>query len=173
MFEKVLIVDDEKHVVEAISAYLGKLQISSRIEMDPKSAINSFPENPADVVIVDFKFASLSGKTGLDIIDSVRKHKPTTRFILISGLIPNMEDPEIQDQLLKQVQVDYNFSKPVNPVQLGKAVQDLLNRAVADSSDWESIAKNYVTKSEISSTEVRKINEKYKDAILKSLEEQD
>ena len=173
MLEKILIVDDEKVLADSISDYFTELGITSRVEISPASAIEGFNENPADVVIVDFKFASLSEKTGLDIIDEIRTRRPSTRFILISGLVPfKVDDPEVKQQLMAQMRVDHFFKKPFSVAELGKAVSNLLNDIEAKATDWAAVAKDYVASGSVSSDDVRKLNNAYKAAILKSLEEE-
>jgi two-component system OmpR family response regulator len=171
MFEKVLIVDDEKVLAESISDYLGKKGISSRIEIDPTAAIESFKENPADVVIVDYKFASLSDKTGLDIIAEIRERKPSTRFLLISGWIPyDVHDPEVQNDLLARLKVDGYFRKPFKTRDLGDSVANLL---ATGTTNWVSVAKDYVGRGSVSASDVRKLNEGYKKAILDNIDNPD
>jgi DNA-binding response OmpR family regulator len=171
MLEKVLIVDDEKVLAESISDYLGKKGVSSRVEVDPNAAIESFKDNPADVVIVDYKFASLTEKTGLDVITEIRARKPSTRFLLISGWLPfELDDPRVQDELLARFKVEGYFRKPFNTADLADAVVTLLETG---TTDWVSVAKEYVTKGSLSASELRKLNEGYKKAIEETADNSD
>lgn len=172
MLEKVLIIDDEKVLAESISDYLGKKGVTSRIEVDPNVAIESFKDNPADVVIVDYKFASLTEKTGLDVIAEIRARKPSTRFLLISGWLPfDLDDPRVQDDLLGRLKVERYFRKPFKEVgDLADAVVTLLETGTID---WVSVAKEYVTKGSLSASELRKLNEGYKKAIEENADNSD
>ncbi|HEY8559493.1 MAG TPA: response regulator [Pyrinomonadaceae bacterium] len=174
MNEKVLVIDDEQDSVDTICDYLILEGISCRGEVNPEKAIESFTANPTDVVIVDYLLTDIYGITGLEVISQLKKIKPFTRFILISGYIPNEKgsDEEISERLTKKLNVDRYISKPIDIEDLTALIRELLNNMDTTSNDWLEISKKYVSEEAVSSEEVRKLNEEFKQSIIEVFNKQ-
>ncbi|MBN1619264.1 sigma-54-dependent Fis family transcriptional regulator [candidate division WOR-3 bacterium] len=82
MNKKVLIVDDEKGLLKVISLALSGEGFQT-VECDSgKGAISLIENENFDIVISDIK---MPGKSGLDVLEIVKKYSPNTGFILLTA----------------------------------------------------------------------------------------
>ncbi|PCJ55385.1 MAG: hypothetical protein COA79_20895 [Planctomycetota bacterium] len=79
---KILVVDDNKHIVEMLAKYLStRHNISSFV--DPEEALEYYKGNSeVDVVITDFEMPNMNGD---ELIKKIFYLNPNQSFILISG----------------------------------------------------------------------------------------
>lgn len=175
MNEKVMIIDDDSKVLESLMRVLRIEEIQCFGELDPKVAIQKCKVDPPDVVVVDYVYDAFPDINGLDVISEIRKIKPLTRTILISGKInhADIEQDKFTDELKAKIRCDYYLAKPISNEDLVGAVKSAI-KAVADlSTDWKSIANEYVENQKIDPDKVRELNETIKGHILKSLEDKE
>lgn len=169
MSEQVLIIDDEKDTVDDILLALQMRDISCRGETDPQSAIESFRASPTDVVIVDYLLSAPI--TGVDVINQMQTIKPFTQFILISGRINrDLDERTLTEELRKVIKANQYIPKPIDLHRLVEAVQAALKTIESSSNNWKTIAEQYVNTSNVTPDEVRLLNEKIKDHILKAVD---
>lgn len=83
---RILLVEDNKDDVELLQLQLNKLDLEFNIDVvDQKNVFLEYLENQSpDAIICDY---NLPGFTGIDALESVRKHKHELPFILVSGYI--------------------------------------------------------------------------------------
>ena len=169
--ERVVIVDDEQDVLESLVRGLDSLGIGGLGTTNPDEAYRLLEANQCDVLVVDFL---LKGSTGLDLIQRVKRLRPRTKIILISGYIDHSKigEEELNQELLARVQVEYYISKPFANEQLAAAI----NAAIAEldnvEGDWQQIASQYVAGAKLSPEQIRELNERIK-ANLKSVGKRD
>ena len=170
MSDRVLIIDDEKSIVDSLVDALSVHGITARGETNPELAIESFKANPTDVVVVDYSFP---GKmNGVYIIEKLQKFRPYTQFFLISGWINQDLDEETLSQELQNLLLAKRyFQKPVDSDMLLSAIQDALKSVEEVSDDWQSIAAHYIQNSNVTHDQIRAINEKIKSHLISAIDE--
>lgn len=106
--KRILIIDDE----EAILFSYGKLLQNALVEVDTcdtaEAALRLISENSYDAVITDLRLSHSESREGLDVLTYIRKHKPETPTIFLTGY----GSDEIREQILSLGAHDY-FDKPV------------------------------------------------------------
>jgi two-component system OmpR family response regulator len=170
MNEKVLIIDDDPQYLESLLRTLGIEGIDAIGESNPHRAIEKFQANPTDVVVVDYIYDSYPDYTGLDVIAELRKIKPFTRVILISGRIDHekMDEDDISSELKGKVLSDYYLPKPGTREKLIETIRAAIEDIGARSTDWKAIAQEYVESEQIDASEIKKIKSKIKNKIISS-----
>lgn len=174
MNEQVLVIDDEKDAVDGILESLSIAGITCRGETDPKRAIDSFRSNPTDVVIVDYVFPPSTGVHGIDIIAELQGIKPFTQFILMSAYInKDLDEESLTNELRNKIRAHRYIPKPIDPQKLVSTVREALETTEAESTDWKNIAKRYVNRGSVTAEEVRQLNEKIKNHLIKAVDRDD
>ena len=79
---EVMVIDDEKNILEMIGRALPKNRYRVVTESDPAAALAAMDAVPPDVVISDIK---MPGTTGLDILRAAKKANPSVNVILITA----------------------------------------------------------------------------------------
>lgn len=82
---KVVLIDDDKDDYFLIKSLLNEVRgFSYSIQWfaDSRSGIEAIKEQNADIYLVDYR---LDSKTGLDVLDEVKKHEITKSIILLTG----------------------------------------------------------------------------------------
>ena len=129
---RVLVVDDETLVCEALAVLLSRRGHDVLVANDGVMALRAVAEESADVAIVDIL---MPVKEGLETIRELRSSHPATRIIAISGgsLI---RDTDFLGMAAK-LGADLSFRKPVDPQVLLRAVDSCLDsrRAPTDPDE--------------------------------------
>jgi DNA-binding NtrC family response regulator len=169
--ERVVIVDDERDVLDSLLRGLETLGVQALGATDPDEAYRLLESNQCDVLVVDFL---LGATTGLDLVQRVKRLRPRTKVILISGYIDHSKlgEEELNRELQARVQFDYYMAKPFSNEQLAVAINAAIDDLDNVQGDWQKIAKEYATGSRLDTGEIRKLNEKIKSS-LKSLGKRD
>jgi two-component system, sensor histidine kinase len=117
----VMIVDNEKPIVEAMGELLTSWGAVSLICMTPESALDSLDEGKIpDFLIADYR---MPGRyNGIELIDAARSRIPGLPALLITGDTSTEVLEEFQ-----QRQLDY-LHKPVRPPQLRMMIRRILKR---------------------------------------------
>ena len=104
---RVLVVDDNHEVRRMVTASIKTL--GSEIDvLDVPSAEEALfisTSLPLDLVVLDFR---LPGMSGLEMVTRLRKRKPETKIILVTGI----EDANTRQQV-SEADVDAYFFKPI------------------------------------------------------------
>ncbi len=116
--KKILIVDDQKELLELYSKTLKQLNIEIICAESSDSALNIIEDNSIDMIISDIK---MPGKNGIELLCEVRKLGLEMPFLLVTAY-SNVKDAV---QALKLGAVDY-LEKPIDLTELSIAVKDNL-----------------------------------------------
>lgn len=79
---RVLLVDDEEELVTTLQERLEIRGMKAESATTGEKALQMVEETPYDVVVVDLK---MPGLDGTKIVDRIRKRRPHTRVVLITG----------------------------------------------------------------------------------------
>lgn len=82
MFEKVLLVDDEKEFLDAMSVRMKMREMDVSTASSAEEAIEKTEKNIFDVIILDFQMPGMDGFKALKIIKS---KQPESHIILLTG----------------------------------------------------------------------------------------
>jgi len=82
MKKKMLIVDDEKSIVESLGRALLGLEIELITTLDPEKAIEMAKEYVPQVVITDLKMPKMDG---LEVLEKIKEINPNIQVIMITG----------------------------------------------------------------------------------------
>ncbi|MCH8327116.1 MAG: response regulator, partial [Candidatus Marinimicrobia bacterium] len=118
MQARILVVDDEKFIVEAISQHLTQLGHEVRSFLDPSEALLAIKSEPIDLVLTDLRMPDVSG---MDITRAVYDRGEDTRVVILTGYATL--DSAIESVHL---QVYAYLNKPFDLRQLGQVVERAL-----------------------------------------------
>lgn len=129
---KVLIVDDEEDIRDALQMVLEREGYEVRIASNGSEAVELQRSEPVDVVITDI---IMPEKDGVSTIKEIRQAFPEIRIIAISGG-GGVESLDYRPEAItttaylaaaKQAGADLTFTKPFERQDLIQAVGDLIN----------------------------------------------
>ena len=96
----ILVIDDEKAILDIIEIVLSRAGFKVEIALDGREGIQKFDSNRFDLVITDI---IMTGMDGPDVVDHIRNsNRPCTPIIGISGT----------PWFLDNIQFDAVFTKP-------------------------------------------------------------
>jgi response regulator RpfG family c-di-GMP phosphodiesterase len=118
--EKILVVDDEKLIVELCRRILDKKDYEVRTAYSGLQALEICESAPIDILLTDIK---MPGIDGLELIQKARKHQPDMAAVVITahGTI------NIAIEALKLGAMNF-IVKPFKPDTLLSSVQDVIER---------------------------------------------
>ena len=95
--ERVLLIDDQPAVANLGRQILESLGYSVEVELDPATALVRYERAPDSfqAIVTDL---TMPGMTGLQLIDSVRTHRPEVPVVLMSGHAENASSTELKAQ---------------------------------------------------------------------------
>ena len=129
----ILIVDDERELVEQIETMLKKMGYSTDICFNHKQAISKLCQNNYKLIISDI---NLPDATGIEILKWSKQNTPTTRVILITGFL---DEHDVHDAL---EQGCFGFlAKPITKRELKKIVKNALSGNPADKITDDQYAR--------------------------------
>jgi len=126
---KVLVVDDEVHIVHVVAIKLrnnGYEVITAANGIEAFELVHS--EKP-DIIVTDFQ---MPGMTGLQLVEKIRQNKATKDIpvILLTARSFAIEDEKKQD-----LQISECLSKPFSPKELLRMIEDVLyQRAITQEN---------------------------------------
>ncbi len=128
--KKILVVDDEKKIVEIIKAYLERESYQVFTAYDGKAALEQFLNQHPDLIILDLMLPEISG---WDVCRSIRK-KSDVPIIMLTAR------DEVTDKIIGlEMGADDYVTKPFDPKELVSRVGAVLRRAVSKISPKEII----------------------------------
>lgn len=120
--ERVLVVDDEPDVADALTIGLERLGYRAVSVNDPAEALAAITEDPEafDVLITD---ELMSGIRGMELIPAAKRIKPDLTTVLCTGHSANANE-----NTAHQAGADLFFYKPVNAAEISERLRPLLAR---------------------------------------------
>jgi len=119
---RILVIDDDDTVRLSVRLALEDADHLVEDAADGEKGVAMFRENPADLVVTDI---FMPEKEGLETIDEIKRLRPDTKIIAISG--GGRMDPEDYLSIAKSVGADHSLLKPFDIVKLAEVVETLLN----------------------------------------------
>jgi DNA-binding response OmpR family regulator len=117
--KKILVVDDEKKIVEIVKAYLEREGYQVILAYDGKSAIESARKQRPDLTILDLMLPEISG---WDVCRTLRKESETPIIMLTAR-------DEVTDRIVGlEMGADDYVTKPFDPKELVSRVRAVLRR---------------------------------------------
>jgi two-component system response regulator YesN len=153
---KVLIVDDERHVREAIRLLVDwpAYGIETILEaQDGNIAIGLIEQEQPQIIFTDM---IMPGKMGTELLAWIQQNTPRTKTIVISG----HDDFDFVRKTVKYGGIDY-ILKPIDPVQLNEAVAKAVNSRKHDDEGSEQEQRKAI--------EINQLRPVYWDKILTHL----
>ena len=114
---RVLVVDDDEAVLEMTLALVTDLGYAADKAMSGAEALRLFDATPYDVVLTDLR---MPGMSGWEVLDAVRRRRPDTPVILLTGFIASEDDPRLRQRRVGLLR------KPVDAATLHAAIMRLL-----------------------------------------------
>jgi CheY-like chemotaxis protein len=93
MAKKILVIDDEVMILDAIRIIFEDLGIEVRTTPDPAAGAKDAAETAYDLVLTDLRMPVMNGA---EIVEQVRARRPDARILVITGY-PN--DPLVERAL--------------------------------------------------------------------------
>ena len=88
-----LVVDDDKHILEAMADYLRSLGHRTETASSCKDAMDRMAEFPFEVVLCDVNLGDLDG---FQLLEWATEHCPDASVILITGYATDIDDPTLR-----------------------------------------------------------------------------
>ena len=123
--KKVLIADDEIHIIHVVSI---KLRNNGYEVISAENGADAFAlaceENP-DIIVTDYQ---MPGMTGLELVRQLRQNEATkdTPVIMLTA-----RDFAVEEGEKEQLQISELLSKPFSPKELLRSVSDILYQKAA------------------------------------------
>ena len=117
--EKILLIDDEKDIVEIMSEFLSARGYAIAKAYDGEEGVQKFDSEKPDVVVCDIK---MPRKDGFDFLKEVRSSRKWVPVIIISALSEPAAIMKGYD-----FEADYYITKPINLEDALKAIQIMLS----------------------------------------------
>ena len=128
---KILVVDDDREIVELLSIYLRNEKFEIVKAYDGKQALEKIQAYPdIDMVILDIMMPRLDG---ISVVHEIRKTNDTLPILLLSAKSTDID----KIQGLTNGADDY-VTKPFNPLEVIARVKSLLRRTSALTKESES-----------------------------------
>lgn len=138
--KRILIVDNEPDVLEAIATSLELSGYAVIAAESPLRALELCEQQPVDLAVIDFIMPKMDG---LQLLARIRQIRPLIRSIIISGQIASPTDArEISEILKERVEADRYLEKPIDGAALTATIEELL--ALEPSGDWKEIGGRMV-----------------------------
>ena len=120
--KKVLVVDDEVHIVHVVSIKLRNNGYDVIPASNGTEAFELALEESPDIVITDFQMPVM---TGLEFVEKLRQNKQTRDIPVI---MLTARDFAIEDEQRQDLKISEFLSKPFSPKELLRSVEDILYR---------------------------------------------
>ncbi|MCD6160886.1 MAG: response regulator [candidate division Zixibacteria bacterium] len=112
---KVLLVDDEKDFVHALSERLQTRNFESAVVYDGEEALSFVEGDEPEVIVLDLK---MPGIDGIEVLRQVKQNHPRTEVIILTG-----HGSEKEENLAAELGAFAYFQKPVDIDKLSEAMK--------------------------------------------------
>lgn len=116
--KNILVIDDDSSICESLDLYLSEEGYRVRIAMTGTEGLNSFVNEPADVVILDIRLPDVDG---FSILEDLQEEDENVKVIMITAY----HDMESTIMAMKLGAFDY-IHKPINIDELDIAIRKAL-----------------------------------------------
>ena len=134
---KVLIIEDDKSIREALRYNLIAENYSVSYEEDGMNALDNILENHYDIILLDIMLPNLDG---IEICKRVRFEKINTPIIMLTA-----KDTDIDKILALELGADDYVSKPFSMPELLARIKAVIRRSQFVSDNLKSISKKQFT----------------------------
>jgi len=117
---KVLIVDDELHILESVSYVVRSIGMDPLTAEDGEEAVRLAQTQRPDLIILDVMLPKLSG---LQVCESIRAHPDTRQIPILMLSARGQESDEVQGM---QAGADEYMTKPFSPRRLRARIEELV-----------------------------------------------
>ncbi len=118
--EKILVVDDEEHIIELVELYLGKEGYSVLSASEGAEALEKFGVEKPDLLVLDIM---LPGMDGLEVLRTIRKSSRVPVIMLTA------RESEVDKVVGLELGADDYLTKPFSPRELVARVKAVLRRS--------------------------------------------
>ena len=128
--EKILIGDDEEHIIELVELYLGKEGYKVAHALDGDAALELFNSEKPDLLVLDIM---IPGKDGLDVLREIRKTSQVPVIMLTA------RESEVDKVVGLELGADDYLTKPFSPRELVARVKAVLRRSKPPAEESEEV----------------------------------
>ena len=143
---KILIIEDEYNLADAISSMLKPQKYDVLIKTDGKEGLEEALTNIYDLIILDVMLPSING---FEILKELRKEKINSKIIMLTAL-NSIEDkmhgfnngaddyltkPFYMEELLARVNIQLRKSKQVDVIKVGDIVLNIKSMEISNIND--------------------------------------
>ena len=114
---RVLVIDDDINVLQAIQRQLENEDIDLNCERNPVKALNLLNTVEYDIILCDIKMQPMSG---LEVLREIKQNRPTMSVIIITGFF----DDEVKEKAKKLGTNDF-LMKPILKKDLIAAINNV------------------------------------------------
>ncbi|MBI2061515.1 MAG: response regulator [Nitrospirae bacterium] len=126
--QTVLVVDDEKRIVQLLRETLTQAGFEVRESVDGRSALDQARQRPPDLMILDLKLGDLSG---VEVCRQLRKEEATSRIPIL--MLTGSAD-EADKVAAFELGADDYVTKPFSPREIILRVRAILRRTSPDEA---------------------------------------
>ncbi len=121
MTDRILLIDDEQHIVDVVVYVLGEHGFATDTALDGDSGLDLFRRRRPDLVLLDL---TLPGMGGLDLFREMKHLDPAVPVIMLTS-----RGEEVDRVLGLEIGADDYVTKPFSPRELAARVRAVLRRA--------------------------------------------
>ena len=118
---RILLVDDDSAVLEALRRVLSRLGHTVVLARDGAEALRLYKQEPTDIVLTDL---IMPGKEGVELIQELRRGFPEAKIIAMSG--GGRIDSRDLLKIARHVGADRILAKPFGEAELAAVLAELL-----------------------------------------------
>lgn len=121
MPRKVLVIDDEVHIIHVVGIKLRNNGFEVISAGDGREGFELAMQEQPDIVVTDFQ---MPGMTGLELVQKLRQEDSTkdTPVIMLTA-----RSFDVDDQQRKELRISDFLSKPFSPKELLRTIEDILH----------------------------------------------
>ena len=121
--KKILFIDDEELLREAISELLEDMDFEVKVEQTGAEAVRTFAEDPGefDLVLTDLMMLDMMGD---EIAEKILSIRPSVPVVVMTGTPENLPDKKAEAMGICKV-----LGKPLTRAELGEAIRQALSHA--------------------------------------------
>lgn len=118
--KKVLVVDNEIHIVHVVSIKLRNNGYEVIAAENGAEAFELARQKKPDIVVTDYQMPVM---TGTELVKKLRENEETSKIPVIMLTARNLM---LEDQQKNQMQISAFLSKPFSPKELLRTIEDIL-----------------------------------------------